>query len=732
MCLTQSQATVCANEDIDVGKPCDADGTPGICNEDKYCEPGCGDGVTDTTEQCDDGNFASHDGCSSRCLVEVATWVPDVPVWKGVSQLSAAYHPNIGSGRIVVIGGVDAIGISNKIWQIDPARAYELDGGWVDITDAFAPGERPEPRYGSPFAFHTADNALVLYGGAHSSGYYTDTWEYTPSTRVFNGEPVGTWTKRTTSTSPGDVFGGSMAYEPALRQLVLYGGISVTNPILPNMRPTWFYANGTWTSTLTTTKPLTSSRQVMAYDATRSVMVLYTAAGNPKTFEYRSGDWVEVSGANAPGPRRGAVMTYDPARAKLVLFGGTDTNQTQIKGDTWEFDGTWQLVPTPVAPPGRRTAAFVSEPVNNRLVLIGGSLLDGSDPFSDEWELTPSGWANRTPRFSPPVAGTGSGAYSTADGGYFVVSGSVASFELWSHNGTHWHRDRNVPVDRIEHMLAYDSDQKRILMTGGYCGYGDPYDCDPEMDNDPYAMPLSTYALDIPTRQWTKLPALWPVGKTHSVSAFVYDPVAHRSVVFGGNLESGDRATDTWVSDGTTWTELVTAEHPAATTSPAAGWDPVRASVIVFDLEGDTWELHDSTWTKILPKHDDGPVGREQAGMTYNPYRKRFVLIGGSDSQRRILDDVWELDTASLTWTRLFVPGASPLPRSGLVLGMHERRRAPILYGGSIGTLFGRSDVWFLEYVSDTPNEDCLDGMDTDEDAQNDMEDPDCTPPPPN
>ena len=89
----------------------------------------------------------------------------------------------------------------------------------------------------------------------------------------------------------------------------------------------------------------------MAYDANRGVLVLYVANSNPKTWEYTGTDWVEVSGAGAPGARRGAMMAYDPTRLKIVMFGGTDINQLLVKGDTWEYDGTWQLVATPVATP---------------------------------------------------------------------------------------------------------------------------------------------------------------------------------------------------------------------------------------------------------------------------------------------------------------------------------------------------------------------------------------------
>src|SRR5262245_59229996 len=51
--------------------------TPGICTG-GVCAPSdgsCGNRLVDiATEQCDDGNRISHDGCDSRCQVEVPEW----------------------------------------------------------------------------------------------------------------------------------------------------------------------------------------------------------------------------------------------------------------------------------------------------------------------------------------------------------------------------------------------------------------------------------------------------------------------------------------------------------------------------------------------------------------------------------------------------------------------------------------------------------------------------------
>ncbi|HEU4726964.1 MAG TPA: TonB family protein [Kofleriaceae bacterium] len=68
------------------------------CGEPRQAAPVCGDGSLDASEQCDDGNTASGDGCSSTCQIEVKprptthTVAPSVLQglrWSGETQL----HP---------------------------------------------------------------------------------------------------------------------------------------------------------------------------------------------------------------------------------------------------------------------------------------------------------------------------------------------------------------------------------------------------------------------------------------------------------------------------------------------------------------------------------------------------------------------------------------------------------------------------------------------------------------
>lgn len=70
----QTVGTNPLGSDAQVGGDGDADSV-GTCTENcppaAAAAPVCGDGSRDTTEQCDDGNTRSGDGCSATCQIEV-------------------------------------------------------------------------------------------------------------------------------------------------------------------------------------------------------------------------------------------------------------------------------------------------------------------------------------------------------------------------------------------------------------------------------------------------------------------------------------------------------------------------------------------------------------------------------------------------------------------------------------------------------------------------------------
>src|SRR6185436_6411171 len=71
-CDAPDQLTICGG--LINGDRCTTGNVVGLCDQ-NVCLQSCGDGAQNTpSEDCDDGNFKSHDGCSSGCVLEQPTW----------------------------------------------------------------------------------------------------------------------------------------------------------------------------------------------------------------------------------------------------------------------------------------------------------------------------------------------------------------------------------------------------------------------------------------------------------------------------------------------------------------------------------------------------------------------------------------------------------------------------------------------------------------------------------
>ena len=103
----------------------------------------------------------------------------------------------------------------------------------------------------------------------------------------------------------------------------------------------------------------------MAYDSARNRVVLFAGQAGfftdsvplatPGSGTGKNGSKRSTTG---PGPRWGHAMAYDSLRGKVVMFGGYRDLQSQVRSDTWEWNGTeWsQVVSSSAVPPrARRT-----------------------------------------------------------------------------------------------------------------------------------------------------------------------------------------------------------------------------------------------------------------------------------------------------------------------------------------------------------------------------------------
>ena len=154
---------------------------------------------------------------------------------------------------------------------------------------------------------------------------------------------------------------------------------------------------------------------------------------------------------------------------------------------------------------------------------------------------------------------------------------------------------------------------------------------------------------------------------------------------------------DTWLWDGSQWTEV----HPA--TSPSPRSDAVAAAVgntVIlfggFDFDsgylGDTWIWDGQNWTQ---KNVPGPEPRGDAVMT--TLAGQVVLFGGGTGmpgQNVTLEDTWVWDGAG--WTERMTKGPSPRTRAG----MATLDGKAVLFGGEDANGDDLSDTWTWDGTS--------------------------------
>lgn len=687
ICLTPDQATTCA--DLADGLRCEADGRGAIC-EQRYCLPGCGDGTLDVGEECDDGNFVSHDGCSSSCLSELAGWREWTAAWKPRTQHATGYH--VQSQQLVILGGGDSLGLLGDQWIRNAA------GAWTRSTPAVA------RRVHAAMAYDGARNKLVLFGGSSLASPLGDTWE-------FDGT---SWTERAPVQSPTPRYAAGMVFDPSRNRIVLFGGRS--NIIHDD---TWEYDGVTWTQMAVATPPLARQSPAMAWDAVNQRVVMFGGYNNgarSDTWEYDNGTWTQITPASRPQARFGASAAFSTERNKVILFGGA-LSLTANASDTWEYDGaTWTAVSPALSPPARAYASITDDGAG--LLLVAGTDNDQLQ-LADAWRLTATtstlAWGNATPAFSPSIRHTQL-AYDTARHEAMAFSGCSAG--VFSVPGT-WVFKRDAegsfnwvvatdgtadPTKRCYHASTYDP-----LRGGTVVFSGSTAGSIANLDD--------TWLWNGTT--WTDLqPTTSPPARLDAT--LVADPHDGVVVLFGGRTDANSRFGDTWelaASSPPTWAQVATPTDLVPQDGAAAAYDPDQERVVLFDVQGGTWQYRDHAWSRL--ELDRSPSPRVNARMTWDPWRHRIMLFGGA-STAVDFGDLWEL--RETTWEPISLLGSQPPARPRPALVGYPELRGLVLFGG-----VARGDTWILRFDSDTPEEDCSNGSDDDGDLQPDASDPDCT-----
>ncbi|MCI4324338.1 MAG: PKD domain-containing protein [Thermoplasmata archaeon] len=275
--------------------------------------------------------------------------------------------------------------VLSRVGAVRPASQPPGTGAssvaWQNITRA---EPTPGGRNRAVFVEDPASKEVLLFGGydALGAGWLGDTWTISGAT----------WTQLSPASSPVARSSASAAYDPGLGGVVVFGGYNYYSAA-PYYNDTWLFKDGNWTNLSGTVAPSPRSEASMAYDPALDELVLFggtTGAGVLNdTWAYGGSGWTRLAPATAPPELSGGAMAYDASVSSLVLFGGS-SGGSDVLG-TWTFNGSWSELPIASSPGGEYLPLLTTLP--NGTVLLGTGLnhTSSSAPVN-LWELNGSGW----------------------------------------------------------------------------------------------------------------------------------------------------------------------------------------------------------------------------------------------------------------------------------------------------------------------------------------------------
>ncbi len=144
-----------------------------------------------------------------------------------------------------------------------------------------------------------------------------------------------------------------------------------------------------------------------------------------------------------------------------------------------------------------------------------------------------------------------------------------------------------------------------------------------------------------------------PPPRIHFTST--WDPVKRRFLMIGGgvSIPALTYFSDVWSFDVKTdqWREIVSVQTPPARAGHTTTWDPIKERLLVFGgrgtdriLHNDTWAFDVKTdqWHKVEGKNQ--PLPRTHHTTTWDPIKRRFLVVGGRSGNDTYLPETWALE----------------------------------------------------------------------------------------
>jgi hypothetical protein len=262
------------------------------------------------------------------------------------------------------------------------------------------------------------------------------------------------------------------------------------------------------------------------------------------------------------------------------------------------------------------------------------------------------------------------------------------------------------PRARSGHALAVDTTRNKLVLFGGAAG-------GVELDD--------LWEWDLAAGGWTdRTPspraAAWPEARSGHAMAF--DSQRGRMVVYGTSNGQGSGETWEWDPVAGSWVDRAPNASPLRRSGSTMVFEPASDIMVLFGGTGAggalaelwQWNCQAGSWTNLTPSSVpmSWPAARTGHAGAYDPARKKMLIFGGQGPDAaHDLDDLWEWDRASGTWTARTPsprPVAWPVGRANAAGMFVTTSGKMMIHGGSIGAgvmpAAITTDLWSLDPVS--------------------------------
>jgi len=293
-----------------------------------------------------------------------------------------------------------------------------------------------------------------------------------------------TWQQLKPAKSPSPRAIPAEAYDPATKQLMLFGGAvnGARGTCCKALSDTWTWSGSTWKQLTPAHHPSARGGATMAYDAATKQLILYggetySAVLPRDTWEWTGSTWTELHPAHHPSASGAIGLGYDAATEQLLAFGGQTTAEGGSSKQTWLWTGSdWRQLRPTTSPSARLAPAIAFDVSAGRLVLAGGFAVSAkAKVYSDTWEWTGSTWQQQLPKqnfkgtVAPSVAYDPSLAGVVLFGGGTSLSSTTSVNTTWLFAGGTWTQlhPTKSPPGRTGAGLAFDAAKGQLLLFGG-------------------------------------------------------------------------------------------------------------------------------------------------------------------------------------------------------------------------------------------------------------------------